>query len=78
MSEETGEVEGEEEAEVILKSGHKKISRSTIESMIGADLRAVAHDRGYDIGQGGTRTSRLRFIAAQNADEPDPATDEEE
>lgn len=54
----------------VLKSGADKLSRSKIESMTAGDLRAVAHDRGYDIGEGGgTRTVRRKFIALQQADD---------
>lgn len=53
----------------LLGSGADKLSRAKIESMSAAELRAVASDRGYDIGGiVGSRTTRRRFIAAQNND----------
>lgn len=55
---------------VILKSGSVKLSRAQIESMSAGDLRAVASDRSYDIGeQGGTRTTRRKFLNAQQLDD---------
>lgn len=54
----------------LLRSGFEKLSRNKIESMDAATLRAVASDRGYDIGEyAGQRATRARFIAAQNKDE---------
>jgi hypothetical protein len=54
----------------LLRSGFEKLSRSKIESMDAGTLRAVASDRGYDIGDyAGQRATRARFIAAQNKDE---------
>jgi hypothetical protein len=54
----------------LLRSGFEKLSRNKIESMDAATLRAVASDRGYDIGDyAGQRATRARFIAAQNKDE---------
>lgn len=66
----------------VLKSGAQKLSRAKIESMTAGDLRAVAHDRGYDLGSdnAGSRTTRRAFIAAQQADDDaaeDGASDEE-
>lgn len=64
-------------AKAVLRSGAQKLSRAKIESMTAGDLRAVAHDRGYDIQEGsGTRSTRRQFIAAQQAD--DDAADDEE
>lgn len=49
---------------------YQKLSRAQIDAMSGAELRAVAHDRGYDLGdQAGNRATRKRFIEAQNRDE---------
>lgn len=61
----------------VLRSGATKLSRAQIESMSGAELRAVASDRGYDLGeQGGNRTTRRRFIEAQNKDEVTPESED--
>lgn len=67
----------EEEDQFVLRTGAKKLSRNQIEGMTGADLRAVAQDRGYDLPEGGTRTTRRNFIKAQNADEGLPNTEGE-
>lgn len=48
---------------------YKRIPRAQIETMGAAELKAVATDRGYQLpDQGGARTTRRRFIEAQNAD----------
>jgi hypothetical protein len=67
----------------VLRTGSdQRISRAKIESMNAGDLRAVASQRGYDIGDyAGTRATRRRFIAAQNDDselegEPEAAPEE--
>lgn len=53
----------------LLRSGTERLSRAKIESMNAGDLRSVASDRGYDIGdRAGSRMTRERFIAAQNKD----------
>lgn len=52
----------------LLRTGYAKLSRAKIESMTGAELRAVASDRGYDLGQAGNRQSRTRFRNAQDKD----------
>ncbi len=52
----------------ILRTGYAKLSRSKVESMGGADLRAVASDRGYDVGQAGNRQTRARFLRLQAED----------
>lgn len=58
-----------ERDDLILRSGAKKLSREQIEGMNAADLRAVAHDRGYDLGDyAGSRVTRRRFIEAQGKD----------
>lgn len=61
----------------VLRSGSEKLSRAKIESMTSGDLRAVAHDRGYDLGSDntGSRTTRRAFIKAQQ-DDDDAAEDE--
>lgn len=72
-----------ERDDLILRSGAKKLSRAQIEAMSAADLRAVAHDRGYDIGEyAGSRRTRARFLEAQQKDtfsdgEQSPAPDGE-
>lgn len=46
-----------------------KIPDEVLEGMSSADLRAVAHDRGYDLGNDGGKTVSLRrFQAAQSED----------
>lgn len=60
----------DEQEKQILRSGYEKLSRAKIESMSAGELRAVASDRGYDIGDyAGSRSTRQRFIKAQNEDE---------
>lgn len=61
----------------VLKTGYAKLSRAKVESMSAAELRAVASDRGYDLGQAGNRQSRIRFRRAQDADKTDLESDEE-
>lgn len=62
----------------ILRSGAKKLSRNQIEGMSALELRAVAHQRGYDIGEyAGSRTTRRRFIEAQGKDELTPSVEGE-
>ena len=47
-----------------------RIPRETIDRMNGAELRAAAFDRGYDLGtQRGNRGTRVAFIKAQNEDQ---------
>jgi hypothetical protein len=52
----------------VLRSGFEQLSRDKIESMSPADLRAVASDRGYDVGLAGARVTRRRFLAEQTKD----------
>lgn len=54
--------------EEILRTGYAKLSRAKIESMSAAELRAVASDRGYELGQAGNRQTRIRFRQAQGKD----------
>lgn len=61
----------------VLKTGYATLSRAKIESMSAAELRAVASDRGYDLGQAGNRQTRLRFRRAQTADKTELESDEE-
>lgn len=52
-----------------IRAGYEKLSRNKVESMSPGDLRAVASDRGYDIGDyAGSRATRKRFLDAQNKD----------
>lgn len=53
----------------VLRSGGEKLSRDRIEGLQAADLRAIAHDRGYDLGEyAGNRVTRRRFIEAQDGE----------
>lgn len=62
--------------------GYARLSRTQIETMGAGDLRSVASQRGYDLGEyAGSRATRRRFIAAQNDDDDltgDRETDETE
>lgn len=49
-----------------VHEGFTRISRAQIEQASSASLRAAAHDRGWDIGEGGARVTRARFITKQN------------
>lgn len=57
------------EARRRLASGHQEITAEKLLSMTAAEIRAVAHDRGYDIGDGGHRISAMKFLRAQEEDE---------
>lgn len=58
------------EKQVVRADKPKEIDDLTLERMSGAELRAVAHDRGYDLGDvSGARSTRTRFRAAQEEDE---------
>lgn len=71
------EARKQEEDAILRTSSQQKLSRAKVESMSGADLRAVASDRGYDIGdQVGSRATRRRFLAAQDKDESLSTSDE--
>lgn len=62
----------------VLKTGYAKLSRAKVESMNANELRAVASDRGYDVGQNGSRLTRQRFLEAQKNDKGfDSQSDEE-
>lgn len=51
-------------------ASHQKLSRRQVESMSAAELRAVASDRGYDLGDNaGNRITRKRFLEEQDKDE---------
>lgn len=61
----------EDVREMLSKSatheGFKRIPRATIDKATGAELRAAAADRGWDLGdEAGNRVTRARFIAKQN------------
>lgn len=60
----------------ILKTGYAKLSRAKVASMNAAGLRAVASDRGYDVGQAGNRQTRARFLRAQAEDKNFESSDE--
>lgn len=69
----------------LTRGGFKKLSRAQVEQMSPADLRAVASDRGYDIGDNaGSRLTRKRFLSEQakdsdlkDAEETEPSGDNE-
>jgi hypothetical protein len=50
------------------RPAHRTIDDATLDSMTRASIRAVAFDRGYDIGEGGSRVMRERFKEAQRND----------
>lgn len=53
-----------------VRSGRTALTDEQIDKMSGAELRAVAHDRGYDISDTmGTRGSRAAFSKAQGDDD---------
>ena len=53
-----------------VRDGRKPLEDHHIDKMSGAELRAVAHDRGYDISDTmGTRGSRAAFAKAQKEDD---------
>lgn len=49
--------------------GHRKLTREQLAGMGRAEIRAVATDRGYDLGEGGRRVSIANFLKAQDEDE---------
>lgn len=50
--------------------GIRPIEEDRVNTMTAAELRAVANDRGYDLGnQAGARATRMRFLRAQSKDE---------
>ena len=58
-----------------IKRSHRKLDEVTVARMSRSELSAVAHDRGYDVGQAGSRVTRAKFLSEQDND--DRATDEE-
>lgn len=71
------QVRKEEQDALLNSNSRQKLSRAKVESMSAADLRAVAHDRGYDIGEhAGSRATRRRFLAAQDQDDSLSTSDE--
>lgn len=48
--------------------GYEALDDAQIERLNGAELRAIAYDRGYDVPEGGNRTVRMRFRAEQADD----------
>lgn len=53
----------------VRRGGHVKLSDDLIDTIHKHELHAVAFDRGYAIGEGGTRVLRERFRKAQAEDE---------
>lgn len=52
------------------RRGNQPIEEGRVNSMTAAELRAVANDRGYDLGNiAGARATRARFLRAQQKDE---------
>lgn len=50
-----------------VHEGFKRVSRSQVANASAAELRAAAHDRGWDLGEeAGARVTRARFLAKQN------------
>lgn len=52
----------------LIKSGLPELSDEEINRSSNAAIRAYAQDRGYDIGEGGTRVLRAKFKIAQSKD----------
>lgn len=48
---------------------YKRLTEEDVSKMSGGELRAVAHDRGYTLPEGGNRTTRRRFLELQDKDE---------
>lgn len=51
------------------RNSRLRLSREQLERMSPAEVRAVAHDRGYDIGEGGRRGLVNKFYTAQQDDD---------
>lgn len=49
-----------------IHEGFARVPRSQIEGASAAGLRAAAADRSWDVGEGGARITRARFIKKQN------------
>lgn len=47
---------------------HKRLDEATIGRMGHPELRAIGQARGYDLPEGGNRTTRAAFLKAQDAD----------
>jgi hypothetical protein len=61
---------------------YQRVSRSTLSRMSAAEIRAVAQDRAYDLGDNGSgligrRAAMRAFINAQNEDLGEPKKAEE-
>jgi hypothetical protein len=55
-----------------------RLSEEQVARMSGAELRAVAHQRGYDLELAGTRVTRTRFLKLQEKAEDEELEDAEE
>lgn len=51
------------------KNAGKRLDEATINRLSKVELRAIGSQRGYAMGEGGTRTTRAAFVAGQDADE---------
>jgi hypothetical protein len=47
---------------------HKRLDEETVARMGHPELRAIGNARGYDMPEGGHRTTRAAFLKAQDAD----------
>jgi hypothetical protein len=47
---------------------NQRLPEDVVNRLSGAELRSIAHQRGYDIGANGTQTTRLAFSKAQEED----------
>jgi hypothetical protein len=55
-------------AYIEARNNPKKLDDNTVNRMGGAELRAIGLQRGYDLGERGTRGTRAEFIRAQDKD----------
>lgn len=51
-----------------LRTTGKRLTDAQVARMTRHELHAVAHDRGYDIGEAGSRVTRASFLRAQDED----------
>ncbi len=51
-----------------ITSKYQPLSRNQVERMSGSELRAVAHDRGYEMSATGNRSTRRSFLDKQKAE----------
>lgn len=61
--------QGAVDAHAGLSTGRMRLSDEAVQRMSPAELRAVAHDRGYENVDGGRRAVQARFLAAQKKDQ---------